>query len=254
MPSQVKGYQDYYNGRPLVAHTPSGEMVLVDGNHKVLAKKLKANTEIEVDDLGEWPKGAEVTTDCDMPWQAHDHSLIALDKNTVRRYDQDGRLHVETSNISKANVCPYFGREIPRWKELGLDPDKLYQLYRDPQELAQAAPTFNNLPVLSEHVPVTAEAHKPELVVGSTGTDATFEHPYLCNSLVLWAKPAIEGVESEGKRELSSAYYYDADMVAGQLEDGTRYDGVMRHIRGNHVALVEWRRKEGLWSLWWLQV
>ena len=38
--------------------------------------------------------------------------------------------------------------------------------------------------------------------------------------------------------ELSSAYHYTADMTAGEYE-GKHYDGVMRDIVGNHVALVD---------------
>jgi hypothetical protein len=46
---------------------------------------------------------------------------MALDKATVRRVDQDGRLYIETTNLSKANVCPYYGDEIPDFGRLGLD-------------------------------------------------------------------------------------------------------------------------------------
>lgn len=169
---------------------------------------------------------------------------VAFDENSVRSTDPDGRLHVATTNISKATVNPYKGSEIPDYEKLGLDPGKLYQLYRDPDELAKAAPTFNNLPLLKEHVPITADTHKPELVIGSTGTDASYEAPYLKNSLVLWSKDGITDVESNKKKELSSAYRYVADMTPGVFEDpetGEKkpYDGVMRNIVGNHVALVK---------------
>ena len=167
--------------------------------------------------------------------------LIAMDKaSTVRSFDADGRLHVSVSNISKANVCQYVGREVPGWKTLGLDPDKVYSFLRDPEELAKGALTFNNLPILSEHVPVTAigeDSHLPGLVVGSTGTDAAIDGPFLTNSLVIWAKPSIDGVVNDEKRELSSAYRWKPDMTSGNFA-GVDYDGVMRDIVGNHVALV----------------
>jgi len=166
-------------------------------------------------------------------------AAFAFDRASVRRTDKDGRLHLETTNISKANVCPYLGREIPGWYELGLDPNKIYKLYRDKDELAKAAPTFNNLPVLSEHVETNAENHKHKLVIGTTGTDADFTHPYLRNSMSFWDKSAIDDIENEDKKELSSAYRYRADMTPGTSPEGERYDGVMRDIIGNHVALVE---------------
>lgn len=163
---------------------------------------------------------------------------LAFDYETARTRDQDGRLHVAISNISKANVCGYRGSEIPHWQSLGLDGNKVYQLLRHPDELKKAASTFNNLPVLDHHVHVTAQDHKPEHVVGSTGTDAHFDGIHLKNSLVVWFQGAIDGVEDRTQRDLSSCYWYDADMTPGVYK-GVAYDGVMRNIRGNHVALVK---------------
>lgn len=173
---------------------------------------------------------------------------LAWDRKSVRSFDSDGRLHIKRANISKANICPYRGREIPNSEALGLDPDRIYQLYRDPEELRRGAATFNNLPILSEHVPVSAKGeatHRPDLIIGSTGTDAGFDNPFLSNSLVFWARPAIEAIhaadedpdEASGRKELSSAYRYRADMTPGEV-NGVKFDGVMRDIIGNHVALV----------------
>jgi uncharacterized protein len=164
-------------------------------------------------------------------------SALAFDKATVRSFDKDGRLHIEVTPISKANICPYYGREIPNSKSLGLQPDKVYYLLRDPKELAKAATTFNNIPLLNEHIPVTAADPQKMAVVGSTGTDAEFDGTYLKNSLVVWDADSIAGIETDEKKELSSAYRYVADMTPG-VHEGQPYDGVMRDIVGNHVALV----------------
>lgn len=169
---------------------------------------------------------------------AQDAMPLAFDRSSVRSYDLDGRLHVAVCNISKANICPYVGREIPDYEKLGLEPDRIYKLYRHPDELANGAPTFNNIPLLSEHVPVSAADHQPDLVVGALGSDAAYVHPYLQNSLVIWKADAIKGVESEEQCELSAAYRYRADMEPGEV-DGEPYDGVMRDIIGNHEALVK---------------
>ena len=163
---------------------------------------------------------------------------LAFDKtNSVRTFDQDGRMHVSLTNISKACVNPYMGSEIPDGESLGLDPNKTYQLLRDPQELEKAASTFNNLQLLYTHKPVHVDDPQKEITVGSTGTDAVFEFPYLKNSLVIWDAEAIASVEDESQREISCAYHYVVDMTPGVFE-GVTYDGVMRSIRGNHVALV----------------
>ncbi|WP_455027426.1 DUF2213 domain-containing protein [Neisseria elongata] len=162
---------------------------------------------------------------------------IAQDRS-LRSYDQDGRLHVESSNISKATVNPYYGSEIPNYQQLGLEPKKVYYLLRDPEELKKAAPTFNNLPLLSKHIPVSADEPQKEVIAGTTGSDTVFENGYLKCSLAVWDAEAIAGIESGEQVELSSAYHYTADMTTGEFE-GRHYDGVMRDIVGNHVALVD---------------
>lgn len=166
-----------------------------------------------------------------------DRLSIAQDRS-LRSYDQDGRLHVESSNISKATVNPYYGGEIPNYRQLGLEPKKVYYLLRDPEELEKAAPTFNNLPLLNKHIPVSADEPQKEMIAGTTGSDTVFEDGYLKCSLAVWDAEAIAGIESGEQVELSSAYRYTADMTAGEFE-GRHYDGVMRDIVGNHVALVD---------------
>ncbi|NWC11928.1 DUF2213 domain-containing protein [Pseudomonas agarici] len=162
---------------------------------------------------------------------------LAFDRATMRLVDVDGRLHVKVSHISKAAVNPYLGREIPNSEALGLEPDRAYQLLRDPGELAKAVGTFNNIPLLNKHIAVSATEPQKESIVGSTGTDAVFVDPYLDNSLVIWDASAIAGIQTNEQRELSSAYRYVADMTPGVYE-GVPYDGRMTEIVGNHVALV----------------
>lgn len=162
---------------------------------------------------------------------------LAFDRATVRRIDKDGRMHVQITPISKANVCPYYGYEIPDHQTLGLDPQKTYQLYRDPAELALGAATFNNIPLLSKHIAVSADDPQKDSVCGATGSEATFDAPYLKNSLVVWDSSSIAGINTGEQRELSAAYRYVADMTPG-VADGVPYDGRMTQIVGNHVALV----------------
>lgn len=166
-----------------------------------------------------------------------DHLSLAQDRS-MRSYDEDGRMHVETSNISKATVNPYYGSEIPNHQQLGLEPKKVYYLLRDPEELEKAVQTFNNLPLLSKHIPVSADEPQKDVIVGTTGSDAKFEDGYLKCSLAVWDSEAIAGIESGEQMELSSAYRYTADMTPGEF-NGIHYDGVMRDIVGNHVALVD---------------
>lgn len=162
---------------------------------------------------------------------------LAFDRS-VRSYDQDGRLRVGTSPITKATVNPYYGREIPDNQKLGLDPDRIYYLLRDPAELQKAVSTFNNLPLLIKHQPIDVDNHPKELVIGTTGSNAEWCDPYIQIDLTFWDAAAIAGIETKEQTELSSAYRYTADMTPGTYQ-GMRYDGVMRNIQGNHVALVD---------------
>lgn len=166
--------------------------------------------------------------------------MLAYDKSTigsVRHTDENGFMHVDISNITKETVNPYYGREIPGWKDKGLDPEKIYYGYRPLEELERGAETFNNLPLLSRHQEVSAEKPLKHLQVGSLGTDAEVEKPYLKNSLIVYDQKAVDGIENGTQKELSCAYRYDPDFTPGEF-DGQRYDFVMRNIRGNHVALV----------------
>lgn len=170
-------------------------------------------------------------------------SRMALDANpSVRTIDDNGYLHVAITPISKACVNPYLGREIPGWDKLKLDPERIYYGLRDPDELSRAAPTFNGLPVLFNHHETDAENPAKEYIVGSTGTNATFDAPYLKNGLTIIDKEAIKAIENGNAKELSCAYRLTPDFTPGEWEapDGNKihYDFIMRDIRGNHVALV----------------
>ncbi|WP_164105854.1 DUF2213 domain-containing protein, partial [Serratia marcescens] len=74
--------------------------------------------------------------------------------------------------------------------------------------------------------------------VGTTHANSDFDGTYLTNGLSIWDNSAIAGIETDEQRELSSSYAYVADMTPGVTPDGVKFDGVMRDIVGNHVALV----------------
>jgi hypothetical protein len=159
--------------------------------------------------------------------------VLAFDKRVI---DVDGRMHVAGCNISKANVCPYIGREISGYAALGLDPNGEYKLYRDPAALAAAASTFENLPLMMTHVEVSAANPQKLLTVG-TVSNVRWVSPYLVADLAVWDSEAIRAVQNESQRELSCGYRYKAIMTPGKV-NGEHFDGRMTQIIGNHVALV----------------
>lgn len=170
--------------------------------------------------------------------EAHHAEDRAIALDSVRTEDIDGRMRVAVMNISKACVNPYKGSEIPGSEAMGLDPDRVYYLYRDPEELAKAAASSNGVQILRKHIPVNAEDHQPWDTVGATGTDGKFEHPYLQNSGSIWAADDIAGIKSGKKKQVSLGYHYRPDMTPGEAE-GIPFDGIMRDIVVNHLALVE---------------
>lgn len=168
--------------------------------------------------------------------------MIVTDKimiDSARHVDGNGYMRVDKSNITKEQIAPYLGDSIPEWEELGLDPKKVYNIYRPAEEIAKAADSFNGLPLMMEHWDMDADSigDVKEYVVGSLGTDASFESPYLTNSLTIIDAKAIKAIEDGTSKELSAGYTCTIDMTGG-IFDGIAYDGVMRNIQGNHVALV----------------
>lgn len=169
----------------------------------------------------------------------------AFDKKSARSYDADGRMRVRDCVISVAEVNPYYGKEIPRSAELGLSPNTVYDLYRDPDELARAADSFNGLPLMIRHVAQTADEPRKEYIGGSV-FNARYDAAagQLRADLLVMDKQAIDYIESGELADLSSSYRYTADMTAGEV-NGRKFDGSMRNIEGNHVALVEDGRATG---------
>ncbi len=166
---------------------------------------------------------------------------LAFDRDVDKQGKQvDGfeRLHVKRAPITKAGVNPYYGREIPKGNELGLDPGKVYRLLRHPDEIKNGAASSHNVPLLDRHVPHSADDHDGDITVGTVGSEAEYQHPYLYNSLAVWSRDGRDHVDSGQQKELSSAYSYDADMTPGTYE-GEPYDGVMRNMKWNHVCLVK---------------
>lgn len=164
------------------------------------------------------------------------HDIFAMDLATsVRHYDKDGQLHVSRTPISKAMICEYWGREIPGFQQLGLDANTKYRLLRDPEELKLGAASSNGKQLMFEHTPVNADDPKKESWIGSVGTDAEFDAPYLYNSIHVHDRLGIDGIESGEQKQLSSSYRYRADMTPGAFQ-GEAFDGVMRDIDFNHVT------------------
>ena len=166
---------------------------------------------------------------------------VALDAESKRTYDDNGFLHVSISPLTRVQVAPYHGSEIPGWQSLGLDPERIYKGYRSAEELSkpETIESVNGIPIQLMHHMDYADKPAKATRVGSTGTDAAFHDPYLTNSLHIQDKKAIDRINDGSMRELSLAYRYKPIFTAGVSPDGEKYDFLMTDISANHLALVD---------------
>lgn len=169
---------------------------------------------------------------------AKDSKGVAFDKASARHYDDNGFLIVDSTIITKAAVNPYYGKEIPDYESLGLDPEKIYNMLRDPAELEKGMHTLGEKQLLIKHIFVSADELQKESIAGTIGSNLEMVGDDVKGSLTVWDKEAINLIESGKLAELSASYFYDPVMQSGTFK-GQPYDGIMTNIRGNHVALVE---------------
>jgi len=163
---------------------------------------------------------------------------VAFDRASARSYDANGHLIVDSTVITKAAVNPYYGKEIPDYESLGLDPEKIYNMLRDPAELEKGMHTLGEKQLLIKHIFVSADDPQKESIAGTIGSNLEMVGNDVKGSLTVWDKEAINLIESGKLAELSASYFYDPVMKSGTF-NGQPYDGIMTNIRGNHVALVE---------------
>jgi hypothetical protein len=91
-------------------------------------------------------------------------------------------------------------------------------------------------------LPISATAHRPDLVVGVV-LNPEWRDPDLIAELIFWDDDAIARIgraEASGKKGqgLSCGYRYEVDLQPGRV-DGQSYEGVMRRLSANHLALVD---------------
>lgn len=169
--------------------------------------------------------------------------VFAFDKKSARSLDADGRMRVKNCILSTSEINPYRGQEVPGYDALGLKPNSVYEFYRDPDEMRKAAPTFEGIPLMVKHVPQTADEPRKEYQCGAVHS-ISFDGKHLRGDLLVSDGYAIELIESDELSDLSCGYRYEPDMTSGSY-NGQKYDGVMRNIQGNHVALVDDGRATG---------
>lgn len=155
---------------------------------------------------------------------------------TKRTYDNNGWLEVKDNPISKVGVFDYLGAEIG-----APEPDKIYRVLRPPEELASedTINSFKLTPFIIEHEMLGKHATPAEQkgIQGVIGENVYFEHPYLKGNIKIFSDVALSNIDS-GKIDLSPGYRSKYEFISG-IYEGQHYDAIQRHLRGNHLALVD---------------
>jgi len=157
---------------------------------------------------------------------------------SARKFDQNGFMEIKDNPLSKVGVFPYLGKSIGLE---GLEPDKVYNVYRPEEELSspETIESFKLLPWIDEHTMLGGDYTPAEKkgVEGVTGEDIYFKDGYLKGNIRLFSEK-LTGLIKSGKRELSCGYRCVYELLSGTY-NGEAYDVVQRQIRGNHLALVD---------------
>ncbi|MEY0006515.1 DUF2213 domain-containing protein [Providencia rettgeri] len=155
---------------------------------------------------------------------------------TKRTYDNNGWLEVKDNPISKVGVFDYLGAEIG-----APEPDKIYRVLRPPEELASEATinSFKLTPFIIEHEMLGKHATPAEKkgIQGVIGENVYFDPPYLRANIKIFSDAALSNIDS-GKIDLSPGYRSKYEFTSG-IYEGQHYDVIQRHLRGNHLALVD---------------
>ena len=128
--------------------------------------------------------------------------LMAFDFNSLFSsafLDRDGRMTIKQAALSKAEVNPYRGAEIPDGPRLGLQPNKVYHLLRSADALARAAPSFCGVPIHASH----QDGDIRKNVVGCVGTDVCFDErsQELRGTIFIWSSEIIRKLLNIGDLE-----------------------------------------------------
>ncbi|NPD42657.1 DUF2213 domain-containing protein [Providencia stuartii] len=155
---------------------------------------------------------------------------------TKRTYDNNGWLEVTDNPISKVGVFDYLGAEIG-----APVPDKIYRVLRPPEELAseETINSFKLTPFIIEHEMLGKHATPAEMkgIQGVIGENVYFDPPYLRANIKIFSDAALSNIDS-GKIDLSPGYRSKYEFTSG-IYEGQHYDVIQRHLRGNHLALVD---------------
>lgn len=153
--------------------------------------------------------------------------------------DDNGWLRIEGVELTRETVNKYLGKELDPDGVQGLEPEKVYNVYRSPEALDGAIDEFTTIDVSNEH-----DMDEPDKHIVSKGSVASAEikldngQKVVQGDVVIKDKPNIEAVAKKVLNAFSVGYKSVLDFVAGTTPWGEPYDVKIVKIIPNHLKLT----------------
>lgn len=142
--------------------------------------------------------------------------------------DGRGRLHLPRVVISTVGVVPTHGRDLPRWQERELDPNRVYKMLRGPDVLVEGARTFEGKELLGD--------------LGSDRIgfvqDVKIEGHHLLATAVVCRRDARHAIEAGARLRFSAGCRFAAVQMYRGIFEGHYYDGRALELHGTDFAVV----------------
>ena len=139
---------------------------------------------------------------------------------TARKTDFNGWFEIKKNPISKAGVFPYLGKSIDPNGVLGLDPGKIYNVYRPEEELSdpECIESFKLIPWVVGHDMLGGKRGcmpaEQKGVQGVIGEDVCFESPYLYGN-IKWFSDSLDDILEDGGKDLSAGFRCRYEKTSG---------------------------------------
>lgn len=153
--------------------------------------------------------------------------------------DENGWLRIEGVELTRETVNKYLGKELDPDGKQGLEPEKVYNVYRSPEALDDAIDKFTTIDVSNEH-----DMDEPDNHIVSKGSVASAEikldngQKVVQGDVVIKDKPNIDAIAKKVLNAFSVGYKSVLDFVAGTTPWGEPYDVKIVKIIPNHLKLT----------------
>ena len=158
--------------------------------------------------------------------------------------DLNGFYELKDTPLTKVGIFPYSGSQIDASGEYGLDPSKVYLVYRSEEELRkdECVESFKLIPWVDDHVMIGPREEgltpaEEKGVEGVIGEDVYFKDGYLLGNVKIFSQNLADKVKN-GKNQLSIGYRCKYIKQSGTYAN-QMFDFVQTELRGNHLALVK---------------